>query len=243
MNPNLLLTDHYQTQPLVQEFMDTDTKQTYIKNLMSDADFRARWMYRKVTYTTNSDHYRCPEWADISWNDSILVLGCSFAFGVGVDDSDTISSQLSSYLGGVPVVNLGQGGSSWTFQWINTVRLIKAGVRPRAVVYIWPDTTRYPQLINDRSVVHHGSWSADWKHSFGREYALDTVHADVVSRDLIDCIRLLWSCPQRHYYYAGHLDPAWAVEHLKILDRGRETMHPGPTTTRAWAEIIGRSLL
>jgi hypothetical protein len=85
MNPNLLLTNAYQNQPLVQEFMDTDRKQTYIKNIISDADFRARLMHRKVTYTTNSDHYRCPEWDQIDWNSSILILGCSVVFGVGVD--------------------------------------------------------------------------------------------------------------------------------------------------------------
>jgi len=240
MNPNLLLTGNYQNQPLVQKFMDTDTRELYIKNFTSLSDFRAQWKARPITYTTNSDHYRCPEWEDIVWNDSILMLGCSVTFGVGLDDSDTISSHLSSYLGGIPVVNLGQGGSSWTFQWINTVRLVAAGIRPRAVVYIWPDVSRYTRMLDSKLARHTGSWSAQ---GLGLEYLKDTDHAQAISGEILACVRALWSCPQLHYTWSPQVDPNWSVPRLTApIDRARDRMHPGPETAGIWAGNIARDL-
>jgi hypothetical protein len=103
------------------DWFSYDDQATYEANLKTQpADWE--WRTRRVRYTVNSQHYRCPEWSDIDWSNSILMLGCSMVFGLGLDDDQTVTASLSRKLG-MPVINLGVPGSSAMFQWINTTKL------------------------------------------------------------------------------------------------------------------------
>jgi hypothetical protein len=68
-------------------------------------------------------------------------MGCSDTFGVGINYTDTYTYHLSEVLES-PTVNLGVPGASCVFQWSNTVRLVKNKVRPKGVIYLWPNITR-----------------------------------------------------------------------------------------------------
>jgi hypothetical protein len=239
MNPNLLLSSFLRDQPLITPYFNTDTRDAYVKNIAKDPAFRAAWLGRSVTYRLNTDHYRCPEWHSVDWNNSILMLGCSFTFGVGLDDLQTIGHNLSSIMG-TPVINLGQPASSWTFQWINTVRLISAGACPRAVIYIWPDVSRYTRMLDSRLAQATGSWNVQ---GLGLEYLRDTDHARAMSGEILACVRALWSCPQLHYTWSTLVDPEWALPQLTApIDRARDLMHPGPETVRSWAGLMAQEL-
>lgn len=244
MQPNLLISEHLDDWPLVGHYHPMDTKEQYEINAVNP-EFRLLWPEDSVTYTTNKFHYRCAEWADVDWSSSVLVLGCSFTFGVGLDDSQTITHQLSKLID-MPVVNLGQGGASWTFIWVNTIRLLAAGIKPKAVIYIWPNTNRYCRLFKDSRARSYGPWNIDIEdNGLGREYALAELHAQLLSGDLLTSIRALWTCPQLHYYYSPYDRQLtqWAVRPLKpMVDKARDQVHPGVITTGLWANQLAKDL-
>ena len=79
------------------DFCGTDDHATFERNLqLQPPDWQ--WRTKKIKYSVNSTGYRCPEWDQIDWSESILIFGCSQVFGIGVDDADTISDNLSRIL-------------------------------------------------------------------------------------------------------------------------------------------------
>ena len=97
----------------------TDSNELYQTNLKAKSK---DWEYRhkSVKYTLNKHSYRTEQFADIDWANSVVIFGCSAVFGVGVDDADTISSQLSTLMN-CPVINMGVGGSSITYALHNSI--------------------------------------------------------------------------------------------------------------------------
>ena len=54
------------------------------------------WYYRthEVKYILNSNKFRTKEFKDIDWENSIVLIGCSNTFGIGVTEEDTIAANL-----------------------------------------------------------------------------------------------------------------------------------------------------
>jgi hypothetical protein len=117
-----------------------DTEEKFNKNLLSKPD---NWYYRhnEITYTLNSQGYRTKEFKEIKWEDSIVIFGCSHVMGAGLDDGDTISSNLERLIG-LPVINMGVCGSSVDYNITNQTILRSYYPRPRAVVNLWPNIDR-----------------------------------------------------------------------------------------------------
>jgi hypothetical protein len=107
------------------------------------------WYYRHnpVNYTLNSHKFRTKEFKDIDWKNSIVLLGCSYTFGVGVTDDDTISAQLEK-ITGKPVVNLGQPGVSNAVIAYNSYYLKENYPKPLAVVNLWTGMFRWFQMTH-----------------------------------------------------------------------------------------------
>lgn len=101
------------------------------------------WEYRNKTlnYTVNSQNYRAPEWDQIDWANSVVIYGCSFVFGEGLDDRDTIAAQLEQIINR-PVINLGASGTGAQWQLINQTLLLTNFCEPWATVTIWPSVSR-----------------------------------------------------------------------------------------------------
>lgn len=135
-----------------------DNEDFYNNNLRVLPD---NWYYRthKVTYTVNSLGYRAPELNLIQWDKSIVVFGCSGTFGDGVDDLDTIPSQIN-LISGVPTINLGAGGSSMLWSLHNSMLLKKNYGIPRAVVFLWTSPNRTLTYKNG-DPYRHGLWDID----------------------------------------------------------------------------------
>jgi len=136
--------------------------------------FPSDWYYRthEVNYTVNSLGYRAPEFSSIKWEESIVIFGCSTVFGIGVDDSETISSYLQD-ITNIPVINLGSGGKSINFIHHNSIILSEFYKLPLAVVIIWPNFSRFtmykPEVVVSLS-------SASEFANFWSEYWLGTEH-------------------------------------------------------------------
>jgi hypothetical protein len=118
----------------------SDTEQLYKANLERQP---ADWYYRHnpVTYTWNSNGYRAPEWNDIDWPCTWIVMGCSLVVGIGVAEHHTLNSELSVLLG-KPCVNLGMGGSGVDVIMYNSLRLIDHMIKPAGVVVVAPQLSR-----------------------------------------------------------------------------------------------------
>jgi hypothetical protein len=217
----------------------TDTKETFEKNLKAQSQ---DWYYRthKVTYKNNSQGYRTDEFDKINWAESIVIFGCSNAYGVGLSDEDTISSRLSE-MTGRPVVNLGSGGSSMTFALHNSIILDDGYPTPFAVVYIWPDYTRVIEY-NRSSIKNHGSWNME-PNSIMDVWNKNSHHAKVNATFIQKTATLLWQNKSRYFEGSFSGPNEWlGCKHFKNLDKARDLLHPGIESAKLAANDIAKGL-
>ena len=113
------------------------------------------WQYkiRKITYSLNSDYYRCPEWNDIFWEQSVVMFGCSFTFGLGVDEEETVCYFLSKLIG-KPVINLGVPGTGPMYALHNQILFRKLFPIPAAVINMWSSPYRM-HLFHKKDELDH----------------------------------------------------------------------------------------
>lgn len=226
---------------LNQHFCPSDSEEQFNENLKSQPD---DWYYRtnQVTYRTNSDNYRTEEFKKIDWAESVVVLGCSFVYGAGLDEADTLSSQLSLLLDR-PVVNLGVIGASPTLVLHNSVILASHYPQPKAVIHVWPDHCR-SVYYSANDVANYGPWNSE-QNSFGEAWARDDDHGKVSSVLASMTAKQIWK--ERYYETAYLLDIALPLNFpplikLKPKDWSRDLRHPGRKTTQQVAEKIAKTL-
>lgn len=211
------------------DFFGSDDYENYQNNLKIQT---SNWYYRHnhIKYTLNSHGYRAKEFKDINWKDSIVIFGCSYIFGTGVDDSHTISAFLEK-LYKTPVINLGMGGSSIQFALHNSLMLYKKYGTPKGVIYGMPGITRY--LMYQRNHV---------------ELKLDCDNTKLVDHLVpfnlvnVELIRNLWDGKSQYYEFS--LFPTTS----KILgcdlfqpipdDYSRDMSHPGIESNKLIAHKI-----
>jgi hypothetical protein len=234
-----------------------DSNELFQKNLKQQAK---DWYYRTnpVTYTWNSNGYRAPEWHRVDWDHSHIVMGCSFVVGVGLTDSDTLPSRLSTELN-EPVVNLGYGGSGVATLAYNTLRLIDAGHRPLSVTLVIPNLSRLT-VFQDTSTLHLlPNWYVHNKNSPFKSF-YETwigvgpnaeVHSHMLMRGVVAnwanvgvplIIKHVWP-GERDYDWqrlGPNLSPAvdWGRDLLDKTHHG----HPGRKTMQQWAQVIAAEI-
>jgi hypothetical protein len=123
------------------DFYGMDTEESYVRNSKRQPK---DWYYRHndIKYTLNSYGYRTKEFEDVDWKNSIVIFGCSHIFGIGNDDSHTISYFLEK-LTKIPVINLGFPAASIQFCLHNSLMLFNKYGVPKSVIYSWPSITRH----------------------------------------------------------------------------------------------------
>ena len=179
---------------------------------------------RLIDYTVNSCGYRCSEFEDINWSESIVACGCSNTFGIGVDDKETWSYQLSKKLD-MPVINLGMGGTSIWYHVYNLKQIVK--YNPKYVVIQVPHDSRFTLFRNNFLTRNIGSWSSGYEKYFHRIFNTDAENTRVYQEFALDYLDKM--LPNGITFKFSH---DTAVDTLKIpdIDKGRDQMHPGPLT-------------
>jgi len=211
------------------KFSGPDKLELYNKNLLSQS---VDWYYRNnsITYTVNSQGYRCPEFDKIDWANSIVILGCSYVYGIGIDDSNTIDKELSK-LTNCPVINLGAGGTSIEFSLYNSIILRKLYPKPKAIVQIWTGINRYTIFNNDNKTMNQGSWNftIDDKYNTNINLSmhgyLNTIASKQIYRDTT-------------YYTASYFTETCDIincDSLHVIDYARDLLHPGIETNKQTA--------
>jgi hypothetical protein len=104
------------------------------------------WYYRThpVKYTLNTRRFRTIEIEQIDFDNTIVLLGDNAIFGMGLDNSDTLSSQLEK-ITGIQCINLGcsaTSGGSNNLTLLN-LKVLLSEVKPKAFVIGWTDLDRY----------------------------------------------------------------------------------------------------
>jgi len=117
------------------------------------------WYYNthSVNYTLNSFGYRTKNFDEIDWSNSIVMFGCSFVFGVGVDDHHTIPFLLEQEIN-IPVINMGVGASSSMFHVHNASILRNNYPSPKAIILGIPKLSRHFYYHFD-DIFHVGDWN------------------------------------------------------------------------------------
>ena len=123
-----------------------DSKISYEKNLKENYQLLEthNWIDKSFTYKFNSHGFRCEEFTDAP---SVMFLGCSFTFGVGIP-IDNIWPELVSNKLNMHCANLGQpgGANDTTFRlchgWIDIIK-------PQLVILLNPPGIRI-EMIDDQ---------------------------------------------------------------------------------------------
>lgn len=192
---------------------------------------------RNCQYTLNSKGYRCPEFEDINWEESIVVFGCSNTMGIGLDDSETYPHLMQEVLKR-PVINLGQGGTGiWQIVY-NYRALYKQGRKPYKTVLQIPEANRLGVFYENGSVYNLGPWEnrmnrSKLRNSEYMEYNTNVWNTKVyqtMALELIDSIR-----PVDCLITFKYNDPG---EYIDYVDKARDLSHPGPRTAERAAERI-----
>jgi hypothetical protein len=123
----------------------------------------ADWKYanKKIHYNVNASGFRTKNWKDIDWKESVVILGDSCTFGVGLAEDETISYVLEKNLNR-PVINLGIPGCSNHQILNNCSTIINKFDIPYGVVINWSTSDRFRYYY--KTGYHDvGPWDADNK--------------------------------------------------------------------------------
>lgn len=219
-----------------------DTKELYQKNLLVQPN---DWHYRNntVTYSLNSDGYRTNEFKDIDWANSVVFFGCSYVFGVGLDDKDTISNRLEEILN-IPVINMGAPGSSMMFSLHNSMLLRDGYPMPKAVIMFW---TGYNRIVeyHKYKTEFHGAWNMK-PNSLPDMWFKNKNHAIANAMFMSKTSKLLWQdrCP---YYEATWSEDTKSILNCDLIspiseDFARDLGHAGIKSAQHIAQTIAGKL-
>ena len=234
--------------PHVDYFAGTDTKEHLEKSLRSQP---IDWHYRNkhVEYRYNTHGFRAPEFDEVDWSNSIVIFGCSQTQGIGLAESETVSAQLEE-ISGIPVINLGVGGTSMHWSYVNNLILKKHLPMPLGIINYWTSCKRMTWYGVEENV---SIMPVVWKHFYARYYlqlmklglSLDDIdHDDNFKAQIIrDTVCILWE--NTRYAEATWIqDTASALECKLInsIDYARDLGHHGPQTARLAAEYFAEQL-
>jgi hypothetical protein len=215
-------------------FCATDDKQRFEKNKKILGE---DWYYynNAVTYTVNSKHYRCKEFENIDWANSIILLGCSIPFGVGLDDTDCLSVRLEQELK-IPVINLSIPGAGPQFSLDTSVLVKKLYGKVKGIVYVWSSYNR--SVLYKKPIKHIGAWNIE-------EYKplTDTTHAMTSARLAYETSKLVWEdTPRVDCSYFPDTAVLLNIKQFSKIDLARDLSHPGIESVKQAAAEISKML-
>lgn len=203
-------------------------------NLLKSTDY--------ITPEVNSLGYRTVDFNKVAWNDSIVIFGCSYVFGVGLSNNETISNQLQELIGR-PVINMGVPASSMSYAFFNQLALSNS--KPYAVVNLWTSIARQTYFA-DGVPYHLGPWLERKENSFENRklktlfdlFNFDASNIDTYARYIQQATNVIW---KDTVHIEGTFFPQTAtalnIDLYSIIDK-TEDGHPGSLTAKQTAETL-----
>ena len=218
-----------------QYWVGMDNLDTYRKNCATQPH---DWHYHDATvnYSFNSNRYRCAEFDQIDWKNSVVIFGCSHVFGIGLDDTDTISSNLSNIMN-VPVVNMGIGGTSIAFSFYNNLILFDTLPTPIAIVHLWSTINRFVYFRNDGiENLNHGwdpnDFLINWSKTDANPLATSLIYQRITQQ------LCSTRCPLYEASFFKDTADLLECDQLFYHDLARDLTHPGRISAKIAAETI-----
>jgi hypothetical protein len=145
-------------------WFNTDSKETYLLNFKTRKNELKLhgWIDTHITYKFNSYGFRCEEFDN---NPTVMVLGCSHTFGVGMPVDKIWPEMLAKELN-MKCANLGINAGSLD----NAFRMCHGYidiVKPKIVVLLEPPPNRIQLFMVNDFPVDIGIWSINGKISNG----------------------------------------------------------------------------
>lgn len=244
--------DLHRGKPWTTPWFQGDNEYLYKANLKR---MDPAWYYRDkaVTYTFNNHGYRAPEFEEVDWKSSYVVMGCSYVLGVGVAYEDTLSEQLAQRLD-APVINLGIGGGNIDFMQYNTALMVDREIRPKGVIIVVPEMTRktywyekeFSTLLTSRMSELEGAekeFYRGWlKHppmaELNAHLSLRGLRAEWQAVD-VPCWLFNMTEPRDPKFELGpRLPPIQDYARDVDVNGDRQWAHAGRNTLRSWARFI-----
>lgn len=225
-------------------YANYDTLKRFIKNFNTQP---LSWHYRtkSIFYKCNRFNYRTDEFENIKWDESIVLLGCSQVFGVGLAEDETISAQIKN-LTGKNTVNMGIGGASMFHSIINVMNLLNRNIQPLAIVNIWTQLERF-LYFKSEGITNIGSWVLESDSSFDKKFfkiwTHDSKHIESMAILLQQNYRLL--CKNINHYECTFFQDTHKllnVDLLEEIDQARDLLHVGPMSAKKAAFTIVENL-
>jgi hypothetical protein len=223
-----------------------DNEKKFQENLKTQPN---NWHYRtkNITYTLNSLGYRTNEFDDISWQDSIVVFGCSCVFGVGVSDDETLTHYLGEYLDR-PVINLGIPGTSNQFILDNSLILKEKYGIPYGMIVMWTTSDRLP-YYGDKEFYNIGPWNNGtddnstnliMKNIYQNIY-FDISNENITLYNIVNTFRNIWQDKTKYYdasFFENVAHYGKLRQYFPFSNTARDLMHPGYMDFKSIAEEI-----
>ena len=223
------------------------------------------WLFynaNDIEYEHNIYGYRCGEFEDLKWKDSVLFFGCSNIYGKGNYTNDTIPS-LYAKISGLPTINMGICGAGPDAINHNTIALIEKNYIPKKVVICWPEITRQMYYNGDdissgKAPTFLGAWEFQIeKHSWATKgnksrwqyFVASTEHYKTIAYLIQSSVINAWKLAGVPVYnYNFHYGKEHAKQELAVvynslpkgIDRARDCSHYGPKSNRLFAEYIDK---
>ena len=200
------------------------------------------WEYfdKPVLYNQNPESFRTTPFANIKWEDSVVVFGCSNVYGIGLANEDTITHQLEQILD-MPVINLGIPGTGIDLAAVNSLILHEHYPTPKAVVHLWSGADRYTDFTKDTTIPMMPKRGVN---RFGKTY-IWTLDWSIRSKHYILADNALWR-NKTCYYEASYFTQTCEllnIDLIKIIDEASDLAHPGTKSAKAGAIQIAEALL
>lgn len=224
----------FPAQAIDKNFCVTDSEKNFKKNKKA---LGTDWYYydAPVNYTVNSKNYRCKEFENIDWKNSIVLLGCSIAFGVGLDDKNCLATKLEEELG-MPVVNLSVPGASTQFSLDTSVLVKKLYGNIKGIVFAWSMYSR--SVLYEDPIKHIGAWNIEKYKNL-----TDYTHMMSTTRLAYETSKFVWhNTPKVDCSYFPDTAQLLGVTLLPKIDLARDLSHPGIESTKASAKLISSIL-
>jgi hypothetical protein len=210
-----------------------------------------------IVYRTNSHGYRAPEFHP-AYDISIVAIGCSCTFGVGVRDAETYHQVFAARLGqelgrSVTCWNLALSGSSVDFV-ARTLHLSVPALQPHIVLALVPPPFRREfHAPDDVMHLHHPNWQPSFSCSetVGRTFdnlASENDNRLNLFRNFLSIQNLLRDRVFL-FSFAYQTDPGPVSAYFDrkcwvdrwdgdFIDSARDHAHPGPRTHRRIADLF-----
>lgn len=223
-------------------FSGNDNQSSFNKNLLLQPD---DWYYRHhpVIYNLNSENYRTEEFSKINWSESVVIFGCSYVFGDGLTEEDTLSARISSILGR-PVINMGVSGSSVAFNFHNSIILKNCYPTPKAVINLWTHSDRTTYFTHNK-ITHFGGWNIK-KNTYGQHWCKHEEHGETHALLSSIASKNMWKdiCYYEASFFpnmAKLLECDW-LSLANLTEFSRDLQHPGRKTINKIANQITKKL-